>query len=108
MYKVNLRNLNLKINGGKPVRKKKWSQNKTTDLIEAKIAYEIVKKGSLSLFEGSHKPDKPFSFSGGEQVQKLENRWSKYFNSKYAVSFNSATSCLYASIGALNIGYGDR
>lgn len=108
MHKVNLKNLNLKINGGKPVRKKKWSQNKTTDLIEAKIAYDIVKKGSLSLFEGSHKPDKPFSFSGGEQVQKLENRWSKYFNRKYAISFNSATSCLYASIGALNIGYGDE
>ncbi len=108
MLKVNLKNPELYINGGKPVRTKEWLQNITTDSEEAKIAYEVVRKGNLSLFEGSYNPDEPFSFDGGYHVRKLEKEWSKYFNRKYSISMNSATSCLYASIGALNIGYGDE
>ena len=41
-------------------------------------------------------------------VKKLEKDWSKYYKSKNSISFNSATSCLFASIGALKIGYGDE
>lgn len=64
--------------------------------------------GYLSLFEGSHAPEHPFSFWGGPRVQKLENEWSQYYGCKHSVSVNSATSGLYAAIGALEIGYGDE
>ena len=71
MLKVNLKNPELYINGGKPVRTKEWLQNITTDSEEAKIAYEVVRKGNLSLFEGSYNPDEPFSFDGGYHVKNL-------------------------------------
>jgi len=59
-------------------------------------------------FEGSHTPDEPFCFYGGDEVRALEEEWNSYYGSKYAISMNSATSGLYASIGALGIGFGDE
>ena len=41
-------------------------------------------------------------------MQGLEDEWSEYYSVKHSVSVNSATSGLYAAIGALGIGYGDE
>jgi len=98
----------LAINGGKPVRSKPWAGNITTGEEEKQAVMEVMDNGYLSLFEGSHKPDLPFSFWGGPKVQQLERDWCEYYDIKYAVSMNSATSGLYAAIGALGIGYGDE
>jgi dTDP-4-amino-4,6-dideoxygalactose transaminase len=98
----------LAINGGSPVRTKPWLDNFTTGEEEKRAASEVLDSGYLSLFEGSHTPDKPFSFLGGPYVQKLENEWCEYYGARYAVSMNSATSGLYAAIGALGLGYGDE
>ena len=68
----------------------------------------MLDRGYLSKFEGSHTPDPPFSFYGGPEVQALEEEWSDYYGTKHAVSVNSATSGLYAAIGALGIGFGDE
>ena len=106
--KINLKNKKLAINGGQKVRSKKWQNNITTGSEELKAVKKVLKDGNFSLFEGSHNPDSPFSFNGGPIVQKFENEWSKYYKSKYSISFNSATSCLFAAIGALKIGYGDE
>ena len=108
MLKINLQSKKLAINGGKPYRKKNWHNNITTNYQEVKVLKKILAEGNLSLFEGSHKAEKPFSFEGGPEIKKLEKNWSKYYGSKYSVSLNSATSGLYASIGALGIGYGDE
>ena len=98
----------LAVNGGPPVRTKPWMDNFTVGQEEKLVASEVIDSGYLSLFEGSHTPDHPFSFWGGPRVQHLEEEWCDYYGAKYAVSVNSATSGLYAAIGALGLGYGDE
>ena len=107
MKNLDLTKKNLAINGGNPIRTKPWLDNFTTGEEEKKAVLRVMDKGYLSLFEGSHTPDAPFAFEGGVEVKKLESEWCNYYNSNYAVSMNSATSCLYAAIGALGIGYGE-
>ena len=97
----------LAINGGLPVRSKEWLGNFTTGDEEIEAARRAIESGYLSKFEGSFTPDPPFSFDGGPEVQKLEQLWSEYYEIKHSVSMNSATSGLFASIGALGIGFGD-
>ena len=106
--KLNLSRQELAINGGEPVRTKPWQDNITTGEEEKQAAMRVFNSGYLSLFEGSHTPDHPFSFKGGPEVQALEDEWCEYYDVKYSVSMNSATSGLYAAIGALSIGYGDE
>ena len=68
----------------------------------------VIDSGYLSLFEGSHTPDEPFSFKGGPEVQALEHEWSEYYDINHSISVNSATSGLYAAVGALGLGFGDE
>ncbi|MGK5092505.1 DegT/DnrJ/EryC1/StrS family aminotransferase [Deltaproteobacteria bacterium TL4] len=106
--KINLANPALAINGGSPVRLQPWIDNYTCGEEEKAAAIRAIETGFLSKFEGSHTPDAPFSFWGGPFVLELEERWHSYYGSKYAVSMNSATSGLYAALGALEIGFGDE
>ena len=69
--KINLSNKNLAINGGKPIRTKPWSDNITTGEEEINAVKRVLKSGYLSLFEGSHTPDPPFSFLGGPEVSMI-------------------------------------
>ena len=108
MDRIDLSNLKLAINGGNKIRIKSWADNITTGEEEKIALSRVIDSGYLSLFEGSHTPDTPFSFHGGPEVQALENEWNEYYGSKYSVSVNSATSGLYMAIGALGIGYGDE
>ncbi|OFW11422.1 MAG: hypothetical protein A3H96_00530 [Acidobacteria bacterium RIFCSPLOWO2_02_FULL_67_36] len=98
----------LAINGGAPVRVARWAENLTLGEEETRAACEVLAGGRLSLFEGSHQPEPPFSFWGGPWIQRLEQAWCDYYGCRYAVTVNSATSGLYASVGALGIGYGDE
>ena len=106
--KVNLSRSELALNGGAPIRITSWSDNLTTGEEEKKAVLRVLDSGYLSKFEGSHTPDPPFSFYGGPEVQALEKEWNSYYGCKHSVSVNSATSGLYAAIGALGIGYGDE
>ena len=108
MRKVDLANQNLAINGGVPIRTKPWLDNFTTSVEEKQAVMRVMDSGYLSLFEGSHTPDAPFAFKGGPEVQALEDDWCEYYSAKHSISVNSATSGLYAAIGALEIGYGDE
>lgn len=47
-------------------------------------------------------------FLGGKYVRRLEYNFSKKINSKFAISANSATSCLTLALGSLNIAPGDE
>lgn len=98
----------LALNGGTPVRDRAWVDNVTTSDEELEALKRVMGSGYLSLFEGSHTPDAPFSFYGGPEVQLLEQEFAAYYRSPFAVSMNSATSGLYAAIGALDIGFGDE
>jgi len=108
MDRIDLSNPKLAINGGNKIREKSWADNITTGEEEKIALSRVIDSGYMSLFEGSHTPDAPFSFYGGPEVQALENEWNEYYGSKYSVSVNSATSGLYMAIGALGIGYGDE
>jgi perosamine synthetase len=108
MKRIDLTRAELAINGGTPVRTLPWLDNITTGEEEKQAVIRVMDSGYLSLFEGSHTPDAPFSFKGGPEVQALEDEWSDYYGVKHSISTNSATSGLYAAIGALEIGYGDE
>jgi dTDP-4-amino-4,6-dideoxygalactose transaminase len=108
MGKIDLTNPALAINGGEKLRNKPWVDNITTGEEEKIALSRVIDSGYMSMFEGSHTPDEPFSFYGGPEVQGLENEWNDYYGCRYSVSMNSATSGLYAAIGALGIGYGDE
>jgi len=90
--------------GGDPVIAEKFTQYATIGDEEITAVNEVLKGGNLSGFIGAWCPQ----FNGGEKVQELEKNWAKYFNVKHAISVNSATSGLYASIGALGIEPGDE
>jgi len=108
MRKIDLRSSKLAINGAPPIRTKPWLDNFTTDEKEKQAVLRVMDTGYLSLFEGAHSPDLPFSFLGGPEVQALESEWSDYYRVNHSISMNSATSGLFAAIGALGKGYGDE
>lgn len=90
--------------GGTPTRIKKYLPHITTGEEEKKAVLKVLERGMLSEFEGTNNE----YFLGGEQVKLLEKEWAEKFGVKYAVSFNSATSALYAAVGACEIGPGDE
>ena len=68
--------------------------------IEEKKAIErVMEKGILSDYKGNWS-DK---FFGGEEIQALEKEWAEHVGVKHAIACNSATSALYASLGAIGI-----
>lgn len=90
--------------GGEPVRTKLFPGHNPIGEEEKKAAIEVIESGVLSRFLGSWHPD----FFGGVNVGKLEHTWAELVGTKHAVSFNSATSGLFAAIGAAGVGPGDE
>lgn len=71
---------------------------------EVLAAQRVTQSGVLSAFIGAWGPD----FFGGPEVRTFEEKWAECFDVPHAVTMNSASSCLYAAIGALGIGPGDE
>jgi perosamine synthetase len=94
----------LAILGGSPVRTTPFPRYNTIGEEEKRAVMEVLDTGVLSQFLGTWHPD----FYGGERVRKLEREWAAYFGVKHAVTVNSATSGLYAAIGAAGISPGDE
>ena len=94
----------LAIKKGKPVISYKFKRNNSIDSNDIKSVVKVMKTGVLSGFIAS----KGDSFFGGTQVKNFEKQWSKFFKVKYAISVNSWTSGLIASIGALDVNPGDE
>lgn len=94
----------LAVKGGKPVRERPFPACNTIGAEEKKAVNEVLDSGVLSKFLGTWSPD----FYGGPCVQQFEREWAAYFGVKYAVSVNSATSGLYAAVGACDVGPGDE
>ena len=95
---------NLAIHGGVPVRTAPFSAYRTIGEEEKRAVAEVLDSGVLSSFLGTWAPD----FFGGPRIRKLEQEWADYFGVAHAVSMNSATSGLYAALGAAGIGPGDE
>jgi perosamine synthetase len=94
----------LAILGGKPVRERPFPAYVTIGDEEKRAVMEVMDSTVLSKYIGTWSPD----FYGGPRVQKLEREWEAYFGVKHAVSVNSATSGLYAAVGAAGVGPGDE
>lgn len=71
---------------------------------EAAAVTRVIKSGKLSNFYGSFGPQ----FLGGYEIKAFEEAWQQKFGVKYAVSVNSATSGLFAAMGAIGIEPGDE
>lgn len=94
----------LAINGGRPVRQASFPQYVTIGEEEKQAVAKVLDSTVLSKYLAAWSPD----FFGGDEVQSLEREWADYFGSKFAVSVNSATSGLYAAVGATGVGPGDE
>lgn len=94
----------LAINGGEPVRKTPFPEYITIGNEEKHAVMEVLDSTVLSKYLGTWSPD----FYGGPKVRQLEQNWAQYFRIKHAVSVNSATSGLYAAIGAAGVSPGDE
>jgi len=94
----------LAINGGTPVRTKSFPRYRTIGEEEKEAALRVLDRGILSGFLGSWDA----KFLGGPEVRALEVEWQAYFDVKHAISVNSATSGLYAAVGAAGIEPGDE
>lgn len=94
----------LAINGGALVRTVPFPRYNTIGDEEKSAVMDVLNTGVLSQFLGTWHPD----FYGGERIRRLEQEWADYFGVKHAVTVNSATSGLYAAVGAAGVGPGDE
>jgi len=94
----------LAVNGGKPIRQQPFPPYVTIGAEEKRAVQQVLDSTVLSQYLGTWSPD----FFGGPRVQKLEREWEAYFGVKHAVTVNSATSGLYAAVGAAGVSPGDE
>lgn len=90
--------------GGDPVRTKLFPAYNVIGEDEKRAVLDVLETGVLSKYIGAAHPD----FLGGSQVRAFEEAWRKTYGMAHAIAVNSATSGLYAAIGALGIGPGDE
>lgn len=94
----------LAILGGSPVIDRSVPHYNSIGPEEAAAVQKVLASGCLSAFYGSWGEQ----FLGGPLVQSFERAWSERFRVKHAVSVNSATSGLFAAMGAIGIEPGDE
>lgn len=90
--------------GGTPVRSTPFPVYRTIGAEEKQAVMAVLDSGVLSQFLGAWTPD----FFGGPRVRELEADWCRDFAVAHAISVNSATSGLYAAVGAAGVGPGDE
>lgn len=71
---------------------------------EKAAVLDVLESGCLSGFYGNWSP----LFLGGPVVRRFEEAWASRFAVPHAVSVNSATSGLFAAVGAAGVGPGDE
>lgn len=94
----------LAINGGAKLRSEPFPAYNTIGKEEEEATLRVLRSGKLSTYLGTWHDD----FFGGTEVQAMEKAWAEYFGAKHSVSVNSATSGLYAAVGAAGVGPGDE
>jgi len=90
--------------GGAPVRDKAFPAYNVITEEEKSAVMDVMNTGVLSKYLGVWHED----FLGGPQVRAFEEEWADVFNAKHAVAVNSATSGLYAAMGAAGVQPGDE
>lgn len=95
---------NLAILGGEPVISKPYEVYRSVGKAEKEALSDVIDRNCLSGFFASWE----HGFSGGYYVNKFEEEWKKLFSVDHCVAVNSATSGLYAAMGAIGISPGDE
>ncbi len=95
---------NLALYGGKPVREKLFPAYKVIGKEDRDAVIRVVESGILSRYIGAHHAD----FMGGPEVRAFEAAWAEAYGADHAISVNSATSGLFAAVGASGVGPGDE
>ncbi len=91
--------------GGSPVWTEPFMPYEAIGSEERDAVMAVMDSGRpLSGFLGFWDPE----FYGGVKVRELEQNWAEHFDVRHAVAMNSATSGLFAAIGALGIEPGDE
>ena len=104
MRKKNNRLIIPALYGGKKIINYRFKPYNTLGKKELSAATNVIKTGKLSQFKAA----KSRNFYGGFYVRKFEDNLKKFYNVKYAITFNSWTSGLIASLGALDLEPGDE
>ena len=94
----------LAIFGGKPEIDTPFVPYNRIGEAEREAVLGTLESGLLSGYIGAPGPE----FEGGPEVQELESLWAGMFNTAHAVAVNSATSGLFAALGACGISPGDE
>jgi len=94
----------LAILGGEKIRTKLFPGYQVIGSEEEDSVRKVLNSGVLSKFIGVWCKD----FYGGTEVRALEKEWAEMVGVKHAISVNSATSGLYAAVGAGRVGPGDE
>jgi len=94
----------LAILGGVPVRTGSLRPYRSIGPAEIEAVKRVAESGCLSGFYGSAGRE----FLGGPVVQEFEQAWRRHFGVRHAVSVNSATSGLYAAMGAIGLSPGEE
>ena len=90
--------------GGTPIRDRLFPAYTVLGVDERDAVSKVIDSQILSKYIGGHHPD----FMGGDLVQRFEAAWAHTFQADYAIAVNSATSGLYAALGATGVGPGDE
>lgn len=90
--------------GGTPVRTALFPAYNPIGEEEKRAVMDVMDSGVLSSYIGAWHED----FYGGPYVREMEAKWRKAVGAKHAVAVNSATSGLYAAVGACHVGPGDE
>jgi perosamine synthetase len=94
----------LAINGGEPVIKQPLPAYNSIGKEEMAAVNQVMNSGRLSQFVGAWGED----FNGGPFIQEFEQAWTQQFKVPHAITVNSATSGLFAAMGAIGISPGDE
>ncbi len=90
--------------GGTPVRTAPFPAHNTIGEAEIQAATRVLESGILSRYLGAWHD----YFLGGPTVRAFEADWAGYVGTRHAVAVNSATSGLFAAVGAAGVGPGDE
>ncbi|MBN1692930.1 MAG: DegT/DnrJ/EryC1/StrS family aminotransferase [Dehalococcoidales bacterium] len=90
--------------GGEKVRKQPFPPHPIIGEEEKRAVMEVLESGKISTFIAQSGE----LFLGGKKIRQFEKDYTEYYDIKYAVAFNSATSALHAAIVACGLKPGEE
>ena len=96
--------MKLALFGGPKTRTKPFPKHPIIGDAEKKAVMDVLNSGNISTFLAQ--PGE--NFLGGIKIREFENNFAEYVGTKYAVSFNSASSALHAAIVSVGVKPGEE